>query len=200
MKLHKKQVRLSHPSSCCQILKLVCRKTKSKQWIWLNDLFRWSFFLFLFVMQSSWLIPTFPNRDAHFQHVLHVCFRNEHWHPVLHKAMPQLPTPGGRVCRTRCKCRANPGLWGRLVTGYVGTLENRHRKSEAFTSQLAHVYNSYQCQPGRRFDLSAMSESQPGIATSGSDRDCCAQLPSPRTPFGRAEGGGQREKKPTEGG
>lgn len=93
-------------------------------------------------------------------------------------------TPGTCVCRTLCKHGANPGLWGRSAAGDVGNLAERHSKSEAVTTQLAHVYKSYQARPSTRFSLSAMSESWPGIATSNSDRDYyCALLLSPHQPL-----------------
>lgn len=83
----------------------------------------------------------------------------------------------------RTLCVQNPvQTWGKswalgqITAGDVGNLAERHSKSEAVTTQLAHVYKSYQARPSTRFSLSAMSESWPGIGTTVL---CCSLPMSP---------------------
>lgn len=73
--------------------------------------------------------------------------------------------------RTLCKHGANPRLWGRLVAGDVGNLAERHSKSEAFTTQLAHTSISH-ISLGLARDLVRQPRVNHGLAVTGTTMLC----------------------------
>ena len=99
-------------------------------------------------------------------------------------------TPGSCMCRTLCKHGANPRTRGRLEAAYIGTLMERHSKSEVFTTQLAHdVYKSYQPRPSTRFSL----WSHEWIMTWHQNKKRIVVLP--REPLRLAELRGRKQKR-----
>lgn len=88
------------------------------------------------------------------QHVVHRHFMNRYWHLYFQWSPSHTLTPGNCMCTTLWKQGANSRLGGRLEAAYIGTLKERHSKSEVFTTQLAHdVFKSYQPRPSTRFSL-----------------------------------------------